>query len=112
VRDFDPANVGWGSGASNWYCLQHFRLTPRSRRKSGHSFPPLGASSGLMQCSKFQAYSITSSVRKRKDSGTVSPSALAVLRLTTRLNLTGCSTGMSAGFAPRKIFNNFCRAPP
>jgi hypothetical protein len=28
------------------------------------------------------------------------PSALAVLRLITNSNLVGCSTGMSAGFAP------------
>ena len=37
------------------------------------------------------------------DSGIVSPSALAVLRLTTRSNLTGCSTGRSAGLVPCKI---------
>ena len=32
--------------------------------------------------------------------GTSRPSALAVIRLTTRSNLVGCSTGMSAGFVP------------
>ena len=37
--------------------------------------------------------------------GTVSPSALAVTRLTTRSNLVGCSTGMSPAFAPRKILS-------
>ena len=33
----------------------------------------------------------------------VSPSALAVFRLTTRSNLVGCSTGTSATFAPRNL---------
>jgi hypothetical protein len=31
------------------------------------------------------------------------PSALAVVRLMTRSNLVGCSTGISAGCAPRRI---------
>jgi hypothetical protein len=35
--------------------------------------------------------------------GTSRPSAFATIRLTTRSNLVGCSTGRSAGFAPRKI---------
>jgi hypothetical protein len=30
---------------------------------------------------------------------------LAVSRLTTRSNFVGCSTGMSAGFIPRKILS-------
>src|SRR5215467_2745199 len=50
-------------------------------------------------------YSITSLARIINASGTVSPSAFAVLRLRMRSNLIGCSTGMSAGFAPRKILS-------
>jgi len=50
-------------------------------------------------------HSITSSARSRNDSGIVKPSALAVVRLTTRSNLVGCSTGMSPGFAPRRILS-------
>ena len=48
-------------------------------------------------------YSITSSARRRNVSEIVSPSALAVVRLTTRSNRVGCSTGMSAaaGFGER-----------
>ena len=34
--------------------------------------------------------------------GTVTPIALAVLRLITSSNLVGCSTGMSATLVPRK----------
>jgi hypothetical protein len=50
-------------------------------------------------------HSITSSARSRNASGIVSPSAFAVVRLMTRSNLVGCSTGMSAGFAPRRILS-------
>src|SRR5262245_61200870 len=42
--------------------------------------------------------------------GTSRPSALAVTRLTTRSNLVGCSTGMSAGFAPRRILSTYSAA--
>ena len=50
-------------------------------------------------------HSITSSVRNRSDSGIVTPSALAVVRLMTRSNFVGCSTGMSDGLVPRKILS-------
>src|SRR6266516_3918413 len=50
-------------------------------------------------------HSITSSARSRNDSGIVRPSALAVVRLMTRSNLVGCSTGISPGFAPRRILS-------
>ena len=46
-------------------------------------------------------HSITSSARSRIDGGTVSPSAVAVLRFTTISNLVGSCTGRSPGFSPR-----------
>src|SRR6516225_2160550 len=49
------------------------------------------------------AHSITSSARASSVGGTSRPSALAVIRLMTSSNLVGCSTGKSAGLAPRKI---------
>ena len=49
------------------------------------------------------AYSITSSARASSVGGISSPSALAVLRLMTRSNLVGCTTGRSAGFSPLRI---------
>src|SRR5262249_25285622 len=48
-------------------------------------------------------HSITSSARARIPGGNISSIALAVLRLTASSNLTGCSTGRSAGFLPCKI---------
>ena len=50
-------------------------------------------------------HSITSSARASSIGGTSRPSALAVLRLITSSNLVGCSTGRSAGFAPRRILS-------
>jgi hypothetical protein len=48
-------------------------------------------------------YSMTSPARARIDGGTVRPSALAVLRLTTSSKVVGCWTGRSAGLAPLRI---------
>jgi hypothetical protein len=64
---------------------------------------PLSAISGLMQRSEKDRYSITSSARTRSVSGTISPSALAVLRFTASSNLAGRSIGRSAGLVPPKI---------
>src|SRR5262245_54052054 len=58
------------------------------------------------------AHSINSSARNRNGSGIIRPSALAVVKLMTRSNLVGCSTGMSAGFAPQNLVDMIGRAPP
>src|SRR5215831_20698725 len=50
-------------------------------------------------------HSITSSARASSVGGIVRPSARAVIRLITRSNLVGCSTGKLAGFAPRRILS-------
>src|SRR5262245_61084131 len=50
-------------------------------------------------------HSITSSARASSEGGTVRPSALATLTLTTSSNLVDCSTGRSAGFAPFRILS-------
>src|SRR5262249_33854017 len=50
-------------------------------------------------------HSTTSSARASNVGGTSRPTAFAVVRFTTRSNLVGCSTGMSPGFAPRKILS-------
>ena len=49
------------------------------------------------------AHSITSSALACRASGTVTPSALAVLRLMTNSNFAGCCTGNSAGGSPFKM---------
>jgi sugar lactone lactonase YvrE len=50
-------------------------------------------------------YSITSSARASSRGEISRPRALAVVRLMMRSNLVGCSTGMSLGFAPRRILS-------
>src|SRR5262245_10782175 len=50
-------------------------------------------------------HSITSSARASSIGGTTRPMALAAVTLMTRSNLVGCSTGMSPGFAPRRILS-------
>jgi hypothetical protein len=50
---------------------------------------------------------MSSSARTRTDLGIVSPSVFAVLRLMTRSNLVGCSTGRSDGLAPFKILSTY-----
>jgi len=55
-------------------------------------------------------HSITSSARARSDGGTVRPSTVAVVRLITRSNLVGCSTGISPGFVPRRILSTYSAA--
>jgi hypothetical protein len=54
-------------------------------------------------------YSITLSARANNASGTVTPIALAVLRLIQSSNLVGCSIGISATLVPRKSWMA-CRA--
>src|ERR1700740_3200946 len=80
-------------------------LTPRRRSTSGpatprayHRFHPPG--SAHCRC---VTHSMTSSARPRTDGGTVRPSALAVLRLTTSSKVVGCWTGRSAGLVPLRI---------
>src|SRR5215471_5363868 len=59
----------------------------------------------LERADRAALHSITSSARASSVGGTSMPSAFAVVRLIARSNLVGCSTGMSAGFAPRKILS-------
>jgi hypothetical protein len=54
-----------------------------------------------------RCHSITSSARDRNSGGIVMPSALAVLRFTTKYNLVGCEIGRSPGFAPLKILSMY-----
>src|SRR6266511_100475 len=59
---------------------------------------PFTIGAGVAVC-----YSITSSARPSSDSGTVRPSAFAVLRLMINSTLVDCCTGRSAGFSPLRI---------
>src|SRR5205823_13679864 len=49
--------------------------------------------------------SISLSARATKVAGTSTPIALAAFRLITSSNLSGCCTGMLAGFSPRSVIH-------
>jgi hypothetical protein len=81
----------------------HVRFTPESGHVQCTSLCLLWANSGLMQRSKKDRYSITSSARASNVGDTVRPSALAVLRLIASSYLVGACTGRSAGFSPLRM---------
>src|SRR5688572_3213894 len=55
-------------------------------------------------------HSMTSSARSSSAGGMGRPRALAVRRLMARSNVTGCSTGRSAGLAPLRILSTYTAA--
>jgi hypothetical protein len=57
-----------------------------------------------------QFHSMTSSAVASSVGGTAKPSAFAVVRLTTRSKLVGSPTGISPGFAPRRILSTISAA--
>src|SRR5262249_16819914 len=76
------------------------RCSPDVWRRGPQAYGLKWVTSGLMRRSKLSDYSITSSASAISLSGTVRPSALAVLGLITRSNLSGRCIGKSLGFAP------------
>ena len=71
--------------------------------------PRLGCQFALQ---KVVGCSITSSAVASRDGGTVSPSAVAVLRLKTKSNVVDCWTGWSARFVSLRIISVYSPAPP
>src|SRR5262252_2065716 len=99
------------------HAIAVYASQPLSPAATQHSLPSgryslLGPDFHRLDRASFawRTHSITSSARSRNDSGTVRPSALAVVRLITRSNLVGCSTGSSPGFAPCKILSTISGA--
>src|SRR5262245_12901432 len=98
------SNVRFGSKADICDAKGYVRFTPESRHVQCTTQCLLRARSGLMQCSNWDRYSITSSARNRTSGGTVSPSWPAVLRFKTNSNRVGDSIGRTAGLVPCRIF--------
>jgi hypothetical protein len=82
---------------------RHARSTSVTGRHGRRPWHLQRAKNGCEQLRQYQAYSITSSASTKIVRGTVRPSALAVLRLTTISYFTGNCTGRSLGFAPRRM---------
>jgi hypothetical protein len=103
MRDFGPAYDGFGSFTTGW---NHQRVQPRplcsNRYRNGE---PLKLTRRANNGSVARPHSITSSAVESSLSGTVRPNAFAILRLITNSNVVGCSTGKSAGLAPRRILS-------
>src|SRR5258708_214111 len=76
---------------------RHRRLLPARRERPCHGC------TAKKRDELAPPHSITSSARASSLSGIVMPSALAVLRLMTRSNFVGCTTGRSPGLAPLRI---------
>src|SRR6185295_13388701 len=57
-----------------------------------------------------QCHSITRSARARSEAGSLMPSVRAAARSTTKSYLSGCSIGMSAGFAPLRMRSTWAAA--
>src|SRR5262249_60385875 len=93
------AHGGLGRPALDEAHNRHCRLL-RARRERPRSHPAEQRDERATA-----AHSITSSARNRNDSGIVSLSTLAVVRLRARSNFLGCSTGRSPGFAPGRILS-------
>src|SRR5262249_35949654 len=82
--------------------LRARRERPRRRRAAEQRYER----AALHRCS----HSITSSARASRLSGTVRPSAFAVLRLMTSSNLVGCWTGRLLGFSPLRMRSTYVAA--
>jgi hypothetical protein len=95
------AHVRFGSKADMTGRICNVRYSP----ESGHQLSAVGC----LLCAKSRHYDchapIISSALRISVCGKVMLSAFAVLRFRTSLNLVGCSTGRSAGFAPFSILS-------
>ena len=94
-----PCDVRLGSFSAKSCRPDDVRFTPDSDRTADLVVGPFRATTGHQS----DIYSINSSARPSSDSGTVRPSALAVLRLMISSTLVDCWTGISAGLAPLRM---------
>src|SRR6266511_1556745 len=99
------------------HAIAVYASQPLSPAATQHSLPSgryslLGPDLHRLNRTSFawRTYSITSSARRRNDSGIFNPSVFAVLRLTTSSNLVGSWTGSSAGFAPLRMRSTYVDA--
>src|SRR5262249_36828825 len=90
--------IGRGRQPKETYPRHLARLLLRARRER-----PTRCRAAEQRDERAALHSTTSSARCCKNHGTSSPSALAVLRLMTRSNLVGRTTGKSPGLAPLRI---------
>src|SRR5262245_27974899 len=103
-----PRHISTLPFTSLWLLRSTVRMSashPKATESPRSSEMTLSARKRHMHRSKQHHYSITSSARAGSVGGTSRPIAFATIRLTTRSNLVGCSTGRSGGEARRKILS-------
>jgi len=99
---FKGTEARFGSNCDMAASPRHFRSSPP---QSGHALTRLARQFRAITGSN--NHSMTSSAVERSLSGTVRPSAFAVLRLTISSYLLGACTGSSLGFSPRSIRSTY-----
>jgi hypothetical protein len=99
---FSRRLFGFGRNLCSRIGLKHLKKRPRRERPRRRA--------AEQRDERASPHSITSSARASSVGGISRPSALAVIRLMTKSNLVGCSTGRSAGFAPRRILSTYSAA--
>jgi hypothetical protein len=101
-----PQRVTLRPSRSDWPSV-YFRIAPKADANSIFECIPVYSrevpTADVSRCSKFGAYSITSSAMASTPGGMARPRAFAVLRLMTSSNLLDWKTGKSAGLAPFRI---------
>src|SRR5215831_33883 len=102
----------WGVVAPAWAKLKRMPRTPSACMRSSSSVDTaslttaaLPSGGSVRKLDEPLPQSITSSARTSSVEGMVRPSALAVLRLITILNVVGSSTGRLAGLMPFKTLS-------
>jgi hypothetical protein len=96
--DHEQSRVGSGSSKDD---LHRRRQSGQLREKTPMSAGSHADTSRVAG----RGYSVTSSARASSVGAMSRPSVFAAFRLMTSSNLTGCSTGRSPGFAPRRILS-------
>jgi len=92
----------FGSNTALGRCRLNVRITPESGRLA--DMPDRQVRANRTQAPQQPTSPTDHLVRASERVGRISrPSRPAAVRLIMRSNLVGCSTGMSAGFAPRRI---------
>jgi hypothetical protein len=99
----EQRNSDWDHTRTTLQALRYVRFNPAADMAPAAT--EVGCRPNADSCAAANAvsYSMTSSARPSTASGTVSPSAFAVLRLITSSKLADCCTGNSAGGSPFKI---------
>src|SRR5262245_62135132 len=92
IRFQRPARQLYAPAAPDRLAPSRCATAPAARQRLRSDAEQFGGEVSFRSLPLYSRYSITSSARASSVGGTSRPSALAVIRLTARSNLVGCST--------------------